>query len=165
MRPLAASFKPVCHKETGRRFSKGKPLPEKKLAERNKAVKTTCQNKGILLVDDQSAIRKIVSDMLCTLGYEVFAAPSGPEALQLFSAHTQQIQLAIIDLSMPEMNGQETFRALRRIRPDLKAVLSSGYIIDDGVRMIIDEGMQGFLQKPFRLSELARTVAHALNAS
>lgn len=110
-------------------------------------------------------IREMASDMLIMLGYEVFAATSGQEALRLFLAHAQQIQLAIIDLSMPEMDGPETFRALRRIRPDLKAFLSSGYIIDDEVRDILDEGMNGFIQKPYRLHELAWTVANALNAS
>lgn len=117
----------------------------------------------ILLVDDEEIIRELGSDMLTELGYEVITAKDGKEAIQLFAEHRAQIDLAIIDMIMPVMGGRDCFLALKNIDPEVKTILSSGYTLDGAVQQILDEGMLGFVPKPYRLHELSHAVAQALN--
>ncbi len=108
----------------------------------------------VLLVEDQDMVRKMGRQMLERLGFDVLEAAGGSEAVSLFSQYSERIQCVLTDLTMPRMDGWETITALRRIRPEVRVILASGY---DQTQVMTDthaEQPQLFLHKPFRLHEL-----------
>jgi signal transduction histidine kinase/CheY-like chemotaxis protein len=116
----------------------------------------------ILLVDDEPTVRVVGSAMLRHGGYDVITARDGRAALEAFATRTDEIDCVLLDLSMPQLDGQETFRELRRIRPDVRVVLTSGYNEQDAVNRFAGKGLAGFIQKPYRASELLAAIAQAL---
>ena len=81
----------------------------------------------ILVVDDEATVLVVAQRSLEHLGFEVLLAENGKQAIQVFKENADEIQVVLLDLTMPHMGGEETFDALRRIRPDVPVVLSSGY--------------------------------------
>jgi CheY-like chemotaxis protein len=102
-------------------------------------------------------------DILKTLGYHTLAVRSGREALDLVSRGRDTIDLVILDMVMPEMGGSETFDRMKEIDPDIKVLLSSGYSIDGEANEILKRGCNGFIQKPFRLSDLSQKLREILD--
>jgi CheY-like chemotaxis protein len=119
---------------------------------------------GILVVDDEDLVRNVAARMLSHLGYRVVTAADGTEAVEYYRAYRQEIALVVIDMVMPSMSGRECFRALKEIDPQVKAILSTGYDHNLAVQEILDEGMHGFVQKPYELSQLSQVVAQALRS-
>ncbi len=117
----------------------------------------------ILVVDDEEVIRNLATDMLEMLGYDVMTAVDGLRAVEDYAESLAEIDLAIIDMIMPNMGGRDCFRKLRELRPDLRAVLSTGYGRDGAAQEILDEGMVGFVQKPYRIEQLSEVVSRALS--
>ncbi len=117
----------------------------------------------ILLVDDEKDVREVGGALLEALGYGVFSASSGPEALALYLGKRQEIHLVILDMVMPGISGEETFAKLREVDPEVKVILSSGYSIDSRIRNIMERGCKGFLQKPYTMKELSRIVRSVLS--
>jgi PAS domain S-box-containing protein len=116
----------------------------------------------VLLVDDEEAIRAISGSMLSHLGFSVICAADGQEALELYSAHRQEVVLVLLDLTMPNMDGEETFNALRCLDPGAPVVLSSGYAEHDIASRFAGKGLSGFIQKPYSLAQLQQRVRAAL---
>jgi len=112
----------------------------------------------VLLVDDDYIVRHLIETVLNRLGITVFAAAGGNEALALFQQHQGSIHCLFTDLSMPDMNGWETLAALRKIAPDLPAILSSGYDETQAMSGDYAELPQAFLHKPFEIDELKRVL-------
>jgi len=108
----------------------------------------------VLFVDDDAVLREVMENILKHLGFTVFVAASGHEAVVLFQKHQDSIECLITDLSMPEMDGWETLAALRKIRPHLPAVLASGYNETKAMSGDHDELFQGFLHKPYTKADL-----------
>jgi two-component system cell cycle sensor histidine kinase/response regulator CckA len=108
----------------------------------------------VLLVDDDKDVRFVTHDMLKRFGMEVVEACSGREALNICAEHAATLCLVLMDITMPEMNGVETFEELHRLYPALPVILTSGYSVEDvGVRFG-DASGSDFLQKPFLASDL-----------
>ena len=121
------------------------------------------EGKGhILLVDDEDIVLRSVNRMLTKLGYRATAVSSGAEAIALYEADGACIDLVIIDVGMPEMDGRECFQRIRQLDADAKILLSSGYDLDDEARSLAAEGVAGFVQKPYRMTELGDAVADVL---
>jgi CheY-like chemotaxis protein len=118
----------------------------------------------ILLIDDQEEVRDVCSAMLSTLGYTVVTAVDGVDGVEAYSRIGLDVDLVIIDMVMPNLSGRDCFRQIRDIRPDVRAVLSTGYSLDGVVEETLREGILGFIQKPYRLEQLARVVEEALAA-
>jgi len=116
----------------------------------------------VLLVDDESLVLNVAAVMLRKVGYNVVTAESGEEAVERFRERYGHIDLAVIDMAMPGMDGRECFAALRRIDPSVKAILSTGYGRDGRAQKAMDDGMLAFVQKPYRLAELAKAIARVL---
>ena len=108
----------------------------------------------LLLVDDEESIRRVGRTMLEHLGFCVLAAADGLQAVQALREHGEEITCVLLDLTMPSMDGEEAFRQMRAIRPDLKVILASGYNEQSAVRQFVGQGLAGFIQKPFQLSTL-----------
>ncbi len=116
----------------------------------------------ILLVDDQEIVVNVSQEVLRELGYEVITALSGAEAIETFRRNKDRISLVILDMIMPGMNGGETYIRLKEIDPRVRVILSSGYSRDGQAQAILEDGCQGFLQKPFDIIDLAKAVRDAL---
>ncbi len=116
----------------------------------------------ILLVDDEEVVREVGADVLRHLGYEVITAADGLQAIDYYKNHAEEIDLVIIDLVMPRMNGRDCFLAMKAINPNVRAILSSGYEPDGSVQELLNEGALGFAQKPYNVVQLSQTVARAL---
>lgn len=116
----------------------------------------------ILLVDDEEMIMEVGEEMLRTLGYDVISASRGRDAVEILKNGSKPVDMVILDLVMPEMNGSETFDQLKSIKPDLKVLLSSGYCLDGQADELIQRGCNGFIQKPFNLVELSRKLYNIL---
>ncbi len=112
----------------------------------------------ILIVDDEASVREVACDALNEFGYQVFAFESGQDALAFFEKHHQQVDLVLLDLIMPRMDGRQTYQRLRRIDPDVRAVICTGYSTSEMANRVMGEGVLDFLAKPYRLSELAEMV-------
>jgi two-component system, cell cycle sensor histidine kinase and response regulator CckA len=116
----------------------------------------------ILFVDDEETVRALGKRALEKLGYGVLLATNGREALALFEAHRQEIAAVILDLTMPHMDGEETFRELRRIDAGVRVVLSSGYNEQDVTQRFVGKGLAGFIQKPYPITTLSETLRAVL---
>ena len=108
----------------------------------------------VLVADDDDSARQSAADMLGRLGFQVLTARDGWEALEVFVDHSDEIKAVLLDLNMPNMDGIEAFREIRRIRPRTPVVLSSGYTGDEASGRFGREGFARFIQRPFRFEEL-----------
>lgn len=116
----------------------------------------------ILLVDDEEMILEIGRELLNAMGYEVYTARSGTEAVELYKGKKDSIDLVILDMVMPEMGGGQVYDRMKEINPDLRVLLSSGYSIDGQAYEIMERGCNGFIQKPFNLTELSAKIKEIL---
>ena len=118
----------------------------------------------ILLVDDEEIIRKTGKPILEMMGFDVVLAENGREGLEKYSRDPDSIQLIITDMIMPEMNGREFFRRIRRINPSCPVILTSGFTKDQDLDQLEQEGLSGFVQKPFRKEELINSINQVLSS-
>ncbi len=109
----------------------------------------------ILLIDDEEPVREAVTDFLEMEGVRLLAAPDGTTGLALYREHQAEIRLVLLDLSMPGMSGEETFRQLRALDPHVPIILSSGYDESEVSERFAGKALTGFLQKPYRMDDLA----------
>ena len=116
----------------------------------------------IMVVEDEPQLRDVARRMLESLGYTVTTFASGDQAVSYFKAHHANVDLVILDMVMPVMSGRETFRLLREIEPNVKALLASGYSLDGDAQAILDDGVIGFIQKPYGRKELDEFLRKAL---
>jgi len=105
---------------------------------------------AVLIVDDEPVIRDMAILMLNEIGVnQVFTAEDGEEGVRVYKREQEKIGLVLLDLTMPRMDGEETFSQLRRINPHVKVVLSSGYSESDIKDRFMGKGLYGFIQKPY----------------
>lgn len=116
----------------------------------------------ILLVEDEEIVRDVSRALLERLGYHVLAAVNGQEAVNIAKSYDENIDLALLDIILPDIEGKEVYPQLMEARPNLKVIVCSGYSIDGPARQILDAGAQGFIQKPFNLSALLEKLEEVL---
>ena len=117
---------------------------------------------SILVVDDEDMIRSIAAQILKTAGYTVQTCSDGQEAVDLYAKEHGNIDLVIMDMVMPKVDGREAFKRMQTINPMVKVLLSSGFSEDGDAQAILQDGAQGFIQKPYRSAELLLRVQQAL---
>ncbi len=118
---------------------------------------------NILIVDDEIQIIDVTDEMLKTMGYKVMKAGDGSKAVELYEAVWKDIDLIILDMIMPGLSGEATFNELRRINPQAKVLLASGYSLSESTKNILDRGALAFIQKPYDIRELSGKISHILN--
>ena len=116
----------------------------------------------VLLVDDEPLLRKVSRQMLEGFGYSVAEAKDGREAVEVYQRRCAEIVLVILDFVMPEMDGSEAYRELKKLDPDVRVLISSGFTNDEVVDNLLVDGAVGFVEKPFDRETLAAAVAEAL---
>ena len=118
----------------------------------------------ILLVEDEARVRKLIADVLTARGYTVLEATRGEEAMRFCKTHDGPIDLAVVDVVMPELSGPDLVRQIAPLRPDIRLLYISGYTDEAIVRHGIPESGVPFLQKPFLPDALARKVREVLDS-
>ena len=116
----------------------------------------------VLLVDDEETIRALTRKMLESFGFSTLVAADGCEALERYRKHKDAIDLVLLDLTMPRMNGEETLMELQRLNPRVRVVLSSGYTQSEIASKFDGKGVLGFIQKPYTAASLRHHLRRAL---
>ncbi len=116
----------------------------------------------ILLVDDEKVVLEVNQPMLETLGYEVFTAQNGRDAIEAFEKFSDRIALVVLDMIMPDLGGGAVFDKLKAIKPDVKVLLSTGYSLTGQAEAIMARGCTGVIQKPFSIKELSLKIRQVL---
>ena len=117
----------------------------------------------LLLIDDEQMIIDVGTKMMEVFGYEILTAKGGKEAIEVYKANRDRIDMVILDMIMPDMGGGETYDRLKAINPDIRVLLSSGYSIDGQANEILERGCDGFIQKPFNMEDLSRKIREILD--
>ncbi len=117
----------------------------------------------VLVIDDEEMVRRTAETTLKRYGYTVMGAKTGQEGIEVFKRCAAEIRLVVLDLTMPGIGGEETLRGLRRIRADVKVILSSGYDEAETLRHFTKDGLpDAFIQKPYTAASLAGKVSRVL---
>lgn len=117
----------------------------------------------ILVVDDEENMRITASAILEDLGYTVIQAKNGEEAVSIYKENQQSIDLVLLDMMMPVMNGRDCFNTLQQLNPQVCVLLSSGYIIEEDLKEMQKKGLKGFIRKPYLSGPLSQAIQKALN--
>jgi CheY-like chemotaxis protein len=124
--------------------------------------KIDARNRRVLVVDDNAFVRSVLERILRAKGYDVVCCASGEEAVGLFAALWMAIDIAILDMSMPGMDGCDTYRAMRAIDSSVRVVLCSGATDGRRVELALREGAIAFMPKPFSPEQVERVLQDAL---
>jgi two-component system, cell cycle sensor histidine kinase and response regulator CckA len=116
----------------------------------------------ILLVDDEDMVLEVGARVLEKLHYAVLTAENGRDAVALFVRYIDRIVLVILDMNMPGMSGGAVFEELRKLKPDVKVLLTSGYGLDGQTQKLLASGACGFVQKPFSIAALTQKLTETL---
>jgi len=117
----------------------------------------------VLVVDDEEMILEVGEEMLGAMGYKVLLAKGGREAVEIYKANKNDVDLVILDMIMPDMAGSEVYDTMKEINPNIKVLLSTGYSIEGQASEILDRGCDGFIQKPFGVKELSGKIREILD--
>jgi two-component system cell cycle sensor histidine kinase/response regulator CckA len=118
----------------------------------------------VLIVDDEDAVRTLVAHSVQRLGFVARLADAGPEAVSAFQSDPASFSLAILDVKLPGIDGFEVLSRIRAVRPDLPAILMSGYYRNEPAPGVISTAPTGFLPKPFTLGALASAIRSILKS-
>jgi len=116
----------------------------------------------ILVIEDEEDVMMLIRQVLERLGYRVLEAETGKKAVRLAKTFDGQIDLALLDIKLPDMTGDKVYPLIMEARPDLKVIVCSGYTIEGPPQDILDAGAEGFIQKPFSISEFAEKLKEVL---
>ena len=148
----------------GATFSIYLPASSKKITQPHRGQEGIVRGQGtVLLVDDEDMVLEIGRALLETMGYQVLTAKDGEEAIRLYESRGSAIDLVLLDVVMPGLGGGEVFDRLKSMNPDMKCLLLSGYSIDGEATEIIQRGCDGFIQKPFKLRDLSKSIREILH--
>ncbi|MDD5728195.1 MAG: PAS domain S-box protein [Victivallales bacterium] len=118
----------------------------------------------ILIIDDEAAIRITATKMLELLGYSVLTAGNGQEGIKVFNEHQKEIRAVILDMAMPVMTGDEAYKRLQEIDPQVKVLIATGFTNDQRVRKTLESGADGFIKKPYSVNVLSRKLHEIINS-
>lgn len=124
--------------------------------------RTEQQSRKVLVIDDQAPVREAVEEVLAMVGIVVLAAEDGHMGIHMYQERMDEIDLVLLDLSMPGLSGQETLRQLRQINPAIKVILSSGYSEEEITKEF--DYAKDFLQKPYNIDRLIELVDQYLSS-
>ena len=120
-------------------------------------------NETILIVDDHETIWDFLIEALQCLGYSVLLAENGADAVEIYRENPGQVDLVLLDMIMPKVGGHQAFCQIRAMDPEATILLSSGFVSEEEVHDLLQQGACGFLPKPHRLPDVARAIRKALD--
>ena len=130
-------------------------------------MKKTENNTGrrqILIVDDEEFIRDLLTEIIVPMGFEVFTASDGPQAVDIFRQHEGNIELALLDVILPGMDGKDVYYKLKSIRPDVNIIILSGYSQTKIRQELLEAGVEGYITKPFEINQVKKLISTVLSA-
>ncbi|RXK55119.1 PAS domain-containing hybrid sensor histidine kinase/response regulator [Oleiharenicola lentus] len=116
----------------------------------------------VLVVDDEETVRTVAARMLERLGFSVVMANDGREGMERFRTDPTRFTLVLLDLTMPHLDGEETFRQMRMLNPTVRVILTSGFNQQEAINRFTGKGLAGFIQKPFELASLIQVIRSVL---
>ena len=118
----------------------------------------------ILVVEDEEMLRDLVKNVLISKGYSAIAAGDGVEAVELYMLHKREIALVVADVGLPRLTGSEVYQKLKRINPQVKVILASGFLEPGFTSDLLKSGVREVIRKPYQPDELLRCVRRVLDA-
>ncbi len=115
----------------------------------------------IMIIDDETSVRNVLNIYLSKLGYKIITAKDGHEGINKFKELKEKVDLILLDITLPEMSGEDLFQELKRINPKVKILISSGHTIEDIPKGILSEA-DGFLNKPYNRTTLVKEMLKVL---
>ncbi|MCL4216497.1 MAG: PAS domain S-box protein [Candidatus Hydrogenedentes bacterium] len=137
------------------------PTSREHVSEEAKAAPALSESLGggtALIIDDEEAVRAVASRILEYINMKVYTAEDGQDGVDMFKQHADEIDIVLLDMTMPKLSGEEVFREIRRIRPDVAVLLSSGYNEQDATAHFAGKGLAGFIQKPYSPRDLIQMI-------
>lgn len=116
----------------------------------------------LLVVDDEDTVRLMTARALEYFGFRVLTAADGRKGVDLFAAHRDEVRAVLLDMTMPQLNGEAALAEIRALRADARVLLMTGYSEADASERFDGRGLSGFVQKPFDLETLGATVRRVL---
>jgi CheY-like chemotaxis protein len=150
------------YSEVGRGTTFKVVLPAQLDPVREPSVTPPTRRGTILVVDDEDAVRRFLQRALKGMGWDVIEAEDGPRALALFAERHAEIDVVVLDVSLPGLSGADVFREVRRLVPDVRVILSSGFNEQEATARFAGKGLAGFLQKPYTIDQLQRALSVAV---
>jgi len=139
------------------------PLTEKQEQRGMKSIQKMVEGNGtILVVDDEEMVLSLGSEIVKMMGYDVLEAKNGGEAVEIYRENKDKVDMVILDMAMPDMNGGEAYHRMKEIDPEVKVLLTSGYGIEGQAGEIMKHGCDAFIQKPFSISNLSGKIREVL---
>jgi len=117
----------------------------------------------VLIIDDDETVCSVGRLILEEYGLKVLTASDGEEGIDSLRRHLDEIGLILLDLTMPHLSGEEVFQAIRRLKPQVRVILSSGYNEQEATARFVGKGLAGFLHKPYRSDELLDTIIRVVS--
>lgn len=151
--------------EKGSTFTILLPISEKQEFDEPHIQKASVESKisgTVLLVDDEEIVRNIGTELLTGMGLEVISAENGRQAVEIVKERHSEISLILLDMIMPELNGPDCYVEIKKIMPDAKVIICSGYAPEEMLSNLHMKGIIGSLQKPFRLADLKNAITSCL---
>ncbi len=125
--------------------------------------KLTNSHDTVLIVEDEESLRELLKLVLEGNGIKVLQAADGVEAVEVFTAHKDEIEIVLSDLGLPRLGGWEAFLKMREINPELKGILASGFFVPEVKNEIIKSGARDFIQKPYNSAQIIKMIRNLLN--
>ena len=155
------------YSEVGKGTSFKVYLPVSKKERKNTGInksKSIISGKGnILLVDDEKSIIDVYTQFLSDIGYNVVPAMDGMEAIEKFKKFKDSIDVVILDLNLPGVSGESVYDEIKKIKPEVKVIVTTGFSFNGEVQKLLDRGVESYLKKPFDMKELSHVLFSVLN--
>jgi len=121
------------------------------------------EKRTALIVDDEETVLDIESFMLQRIGFNTLKASNSSEACQLYEDKKEHIDIVVLDMIMPDESGANTYKRLKKLNPDIRVLITSGFEKNGNVDEILNDGQNGFIQKPFKFEELTNNIDRMLS--
>ncbi len=121
------------------------------------------EKRTALIVDDEETVLDIESIMLQRIGFNTLKANNSAEACQLYEDKKENIDIVVLDMVMPDESGANTYKRLKKLNPDIRVLITSGLEKNGNVDEILNDGQNGFIQKPFKFDELTNNIDRMLS--
>ena len=141
-------------------LSKPKPHPILFLSQYKSLPEIAPASKLARVSTREPLLRNLAEELIKSFDCEPLPAEDGIEAIEIFEREKENIDVVMLDMIMPNLGGVETFRRLKEIDPDIPVFLFSGYSKDEAVQELLKEGARGFIQKPYRIEDLAEIIGY-----
>jgi DNA-binding NtrC family response regulator len=117
----------------------------------------------ILIIEDEELLKELLKASLVSKGYTILTAGDGVQGVKMYQSHQKEIAVVVSDVGLPLLNGQDVFREIRKINPEAKVILASGFIEPEAKSQMYRAGLKNFIQKPYLQDEVLQKIREAID--